>query len=324
MLINFLFFLFAFLLLELSYFAIARKFEIVDRPNSRSSHQQVTIRGGGVIFPIAALFFVSYTSIDGVLLSCGICIISILSFVDDVQNIDSKLRLLLQGLAVAVMSYPIIQGFNWYWLPFFFILVLGVINAYNFMDGINGITVMYSLVSVGTLYCINKEIVILESNVFFLSILASLVVFAFFNVRKKAVCFAGDVGSISIAFIICYLLIKLVLATNWMWWILLLGVYGVDTVFTIICRIFRKESLMQAHRSHFYQYLANETGMGQLKVSLLYAIIQLMLNLTVVFSYLHDIQWLSLATLFVFINIYSIFRFRLEGSKRLFVSYNPD
>ncbi|MFZ6024762.1 MAG: hypothetical protein ACOYVG_09975 [Bacteroidota bacterium] len=324
MLINFLFFLFAYLLLELSYFAIARKFEIVDKPNIRSSHQQVTIRGGGVLFPIAALFFISYTSFDGVLLSCGICTISILSFVDDVRSIDSKLRLLLQGLAVAFMLYPIIKGINLYWVPFFFILILGVINAYNFMDGINGITVMYSLVSIGTLYYINKDIFILESNTFFLSVIASLVVFAFFNVRKKAICFAGDVGSISIAFIICYLLIKLVWATNWPCWILLLGVYGIDTVFTIICRIFRKEPLMQAHRSHFYQYLANETGMGQLKVSLLYAVTQLLLNLTVIFSYLHDIQWLSSVTLFGFLIIYSIFRFQFEGSKRLFDSYNPD
>lgn len=324
MLINFLLFLGGYLLIQLFYFFLAKKYSIVDRPNARSSHQSITIRGGGIVFPIAALLFLSFSNIDYVLFGLGLIAISILSFIDDVRNIDSKLRLVVQGLAVAAMVYPFLKTMDWYCFPILLVLVIGVINAYNFMDGINGITVLYSIVCMGTLYWINRQIVVLQSIDFFLSILAALLVFAFFNVRKRARCFAGDVGSVSMAFILCFLLIKLVVVTQWYGWILLLGVYGVDSVFTIVCRIFRKEPLMQAHRSHFYQYLANEVGIGHLAVSFLYGSLQLLMNFVVVYSFLQTSPLVAFVTLFAFLIIYTIFRFRLEGRKRLFVSYNPE
>jgi UDP-N-acetylmuramyl pentapeptide phosphotransferase/UDP-N-acetylglucosamine-1-phosphate transferase len=192
------------------------------------------------------------------------------------------------------------------------------------MDGINGITVLYSLVAIGTFFYVDKYIVDFHQDYFLIAILSALVVFAFFNFRKKAICFAGDVGSVSIAFIICYLLLKLFTNTEFVYWIFLLGIYGLDTLFTIICRIFRQEPLTQAHRSHFYQYLANEAGWGHLKVSILYGFIQLGLNFVLIGSYINMKPMLVIVTFVVILIIYSIFRLRLEGFKRLFVSYNPD
>ncbi|MBW0161476.1 MAG: UDP-GlcNAc--UDP-phosphate GlcNAc-1-phosphate transferase [Sediminibacterium sp.] len=258
------------------------------------------------------------------ILIASLLLIAILSFIDDTSHVDSKIRLVLQSVAVGSILYLVTPQFSLLLLLFLFILITGVINAYNFMDGINGITVLYSLVTLGSMYWVQQSIPAFLSDYLFIALLTALLVFSFFNVRKKAACFSGDVGSVSLAFIFCFLLLKMSIVTDFGWWILFLGVYGVDTVFTIVCRIFRKEPLMQAHRSHFYQYLANEAGWTHIQVSILFAIVQLVLNISVVYSYTTGQIWVSLAALFAFVIIYTIFRLRLEGHKRLFVTYNPD
>ncbi|MFN3667559.1 MAG: UDP-GlcNAc--UDP-phosphate GlcNAc-1-phosphate transferase [Sediminibacterium sp.] len=310
--------------IEWFYFGIAKRFSIVDKPNARSSHDIVTIRGGGIIFPLAILVGLLYEQPIQWILIASLLLIAMLSFIDDTSHVDSKIRLVLQSVAVGSILYLVAPQFSLLLLLFLFILITGVINAYNFMDGINGITVLYSLVTLGSMYWVQQSIPAFLSDYLFIALLTALLVFGFFNVRKKAACFSGDVGSVSLAFIFCFLLLKMSIVTDFGWWILFLSVYGVDTVFTIVCRIFRKEPLMQAHRSHFYQYLANEAGWTHIQVSILFAIVQLVLNISVVYSYTTGQIWVSLAALFAFLIIYTIFRLRLEGHKRLFVTYNPD
>lgn len=309
---------------EFVYFKIAEQYAIVDKPNARSSHQHITIRGGGIIFPIAVLIGLPWDSYTDIILGISLLLIALLSFIDDIRNIDSKLRLLIQSVAVAGMLLSVYDSFSWVWLFILFVLVTGIINAYNFMDGINGITVLYSLVTLSSIYVVSRYVGSTIPDLLFLSLFTSLLVFAFFNLRKKAKCFSGDVGAVTLAFIFCYLILNLSVTSGSGWWILFLGVYGIDAVFTIVCRIFRKESLLEAHRSHFYQYLANEAGWSHIKVSLLFAFTQLILNIVVIYAYFKQSEWLAAATLFGFLTIYSIFRFRLEGHKRLFVTYNPD
>lgn len=309
---------------EFAYFKIAEHYAIVDKPNARSSHKHITIRGGGVIFPIAVLIGLPWHSITDIILGISLLLIALLSFTDDIRNIDSKLRLLIQSVAVAGMLFSVYESFSWGWLFVLFVLVTGIVNAYNFMDGINGITVLYSFVTLTSIYVVSKEVGSAIPDFLFLSMVTSLIVFAFFNFRRKAKCFSGDVGAVTLAFIFCYLIIALSVSTGWGWWIFFLGVYGIDAVFTIVCRIFRKESLLEAHRSHFYQYLANEAGWSHIKISLVFAFTQLILNLAVIYAYFNQAQWVAVTTLFGFLTIYSIFRLRLEGSKRLFVTYNPD
>ncbi|MFN3666213.1 MAG: MraY family glycosyltransferase [Sediminibacterium sp.] len=308
-------------LVEILYFQIARKFNIVDKPNERSSHNIVTIRGGGVVFPISFIITTLFFSEVDILFSLCLVTLSTASFVDDIVSLNSKVRLVIQMAAVIGLLYSTLTTQSWYIAIVFFILITGIINAYNFMDGINGITVLYSLVTLASIYWVKETVQGFLSEYLFMSILSSLMVFGFLNLRKKALCFSGDVGSISLAFIFCFLLIKMVLLTNFGWWILFLGIYGIDTVFTIICRIFRKESILQAHRSHFYQYLANEAGLTHIQVSLLYAIAQLSLNAIVIYSYYNNQMWPALISLFLFLSIYIIFRLRFEGYKRLFVTY---
>ena len=134
------------------YLHIARKKQILDLPNHRSSHQQITIRGGGIVVPIAILIFWSvYQQYHFFVL--GTLLISGISFVDDIKPLPSRVRLLIHFLAVSLLFFQLdLWEFQWFILPVAFVLVIGWINAMNFMDGINGITVAYSLVTAGTLW----------------------------------------------------------------------------------------------------------------------------------------------------------------------------
>ncbi len=309
-----------FLLIELLYFRIADKFNIIDKPNERSSHSRVTLRGAGVIFPIAFLItFLSFNNYQNYwALIIGTIGISTISFLDDVITLKNKYRLLVHFGSVALLLYQL-DLFNThplYLIPAF-ILVVGVINAYNFMDGINGIHVMYSIVVVGTLCLISEQQTLLLPTDVFIGLLSSLIVFAFFNFRKKAKCFSGDVGSISIAFIVSFLIIKLIINTEDFKWILLLGVYGIDSVGTIVLRLIRKENIFVAHRSHFYQFLANDKKVSHITVSLVYAIIQLIYNGILLYTSLYYIIFFSLCL----IVIYILLRLKFEGYQRLFVKY---
>ena len=264
-------------LVLLAYFKLADKYNIIDKPNGRSSHSNITIRGGGILFPIAILIWSFTTGIFN-FFTIGLILISVISFVDDCKPLSNKIRLSIHFISIfLLMSELGLMNFHISYLFFGFLFIGGWINAYNFMDGINGITVLYSLSVLLACFYINSQISFVDKSLLEYTAI-SLVVFGFFNVRKKAEVFAGDVGSVSLAFIIAFIIISLVLETlNWQY-ILLVSVYGVETLITIIQRLLKKENIFKAHRSHLYQYLANEVKWPQLKVSFIFAIIQLLLN----------------------------------------------
>ncbi len=321
MLASFLLFFICFVIIELLYFRIAGRNNIVDKPNHRSSHTTVTIRGGGIIIPIGFLvaFALEFSS-DWLYLALGLAAIAAVSFLDDIRTVDSKIRLLVHLGAIALLLWNHLPLAPSLLVAFLFVLFIGIINVYNFMDGINGITGLYSIVTIGTLYWVHLYIQPYMPPVFFVSVLAALTVFAYFNVRKNARCFAGDVGSISIAFIICALLMLVHIATGSIAWIALIGVYGIDGGFTLFCRVVRKENVLTAHRSHFYQFLANEKKLPQVLVSSLYAVIQLIINIVLLLVY--DTQpGMIIIILFAFFVIYVTFRIRFEGKNRLFNKY---
>ena len=157
------------------------------------------------------------------------------------------------------------------------IVCVGIINAYNFMDGINGITGAYSLAVLIPLAVLNVHYSFVDSALIFVTAL-SVLVFCFFNFRKRARCFAGDVGSVGIAFIILFILGRLIAATGDVQYLLLLGVYGIDTVLTIIHRILLHEHLGEAHRKHAYQLMANELHIPHTSVSFFYFALQLIVS----------------------------------------------
>ena len=280
------FLLISFVMFEV-YFIIANHYNIIDKPNQRSSHTVLTIRGAGLVFPIiifATLLFNVFTKNAGVYLIkepiqfwIALLVLSAISFYDDVKSLSPKFRMLIQMITVASVVF---SSDTVIWQSLLaLILIIGVINAYNFMDGINGITALYSLVAVITaLIMLELDYQLVIGSEIWWALGAALVVFSFYNVRKRARCFSGDVGAVSVAFILSYWIYGLVIANDNLIYVLFLGVYGLDSVATIALRLYRKENILEAHRSHLYQLLANEKGWSHVKVSSIYALTQAVLN----------------------------------------------
>jgi UDP-GlcNAc:undecaprenyl-phosphate/decaprenyl-phosphate GlcNAc-1-phosphate transferase len=313
----FLLILIALLCLELAYFKIADHFNIIDKPNSRSSHTAITLRGGGIIFILAGLMFNVIAGFVYPFFILGLFAIGTISFLDDVLTLNNKVRLAIHLLSVLLLFYQWqLFALPWYWLIVAGIFVIGTINAYNFMDGINGITGGYSLVTISSLYYINNQVISFTSNDLLLIVGLSLLVFNFFNFRTKAKCFAGDVGSVSIAFIIVFLIGQLILKSENFVYILLLLFYGLDTATTVFFRKIRKENIFEAHRSHFYQYLANQLKWNHLVVSGLYMLVQLLINGISVFV-VSDSIFAALLLTFVSTILFLVSRFMVEGKERL-------
>ncbi|MGJ1535272.1 MraY family glycosyltransferase [Sphingobacterium multivorum] len=288
--------------LELLYFKVANRFNIIDKPNQRSSHSTITLRGGGIVFYFGALAYFIWSGFQFPWFFLGLTMMTIVSFLDDVFTLSNKIRLLVHFSSVLLMAYQLnVFAMPWYFLIITFIIVVGVINAYNFMDGINGITACYSLAVGGLLMLVNKQLDFIPQELLVFTLLGVLV-FTFFNFRKKAKCFAGDVGSVAIAYILLFALGALILKTGNLIYILFLSIYGIDAVWTILRRLTLKENIFEAHRSHLYQYMGNEAGINKLLISFLYGVSQFGIGLAVIeFSNKsYDIQiYFSLGLLFV-------------------------
>lgn len=277
--INFVIILFLLIVSELIYFRIADKFNIIDKPNMRSSHTHITLRGGGIIFLIGAWLYAAFYGISYPWFMLGLTIITVISFIDDIHSVPNKYRLVAQFISMFLMfmNLGIVNIESWWIIIIALIVCVGIINAYNFMDGINGITGGYSLAVLIPLMSVNQKENFVDNNFLIVSTL-SVLVFCFFNFRKKAKCFAGDVGAVCIAFIILFALGKLILQTNDITYLMFLGLYGVDTVLTIVHRIMLHENLGEAHRKHAYQLMANELKIPHVAVSSIYMIFQLLVS----------------------------------------------
>ncbi len=306
------------LICEIVYFRIARRFHIGDNVTSRSSHKTFCLTGGGIIYIISAIiYYIHYQSalpIHYGAMLIGALALAAISFADDINNISPYVRLIVQTIVVSlVFSYILECG---YIDIYILVLVCGVglINAYNFMDGINGIMAGYTLVTLGTLlYCYATMTNTPESTFAFiiLLILASLI-FAFFNFRKKAVCFSGDVGSIVIGFFILFLSVELIFARNDATSIVFLAVYGIDTVYTIFQRLFMGENIFLSHRHHLYQVFTNQWQITHYKVSAGYALTQLAINI-IYFIVPEAYKW---SYVIIIVILLSVFYFIAKRSPR--------
>jgi UDP-N-acetylmuramyl pentapeptide phosphotransferase/UDP-N-acetylglucosamine-1-phosphate transferase len=279
---------------ELFYFKIADKCNIIDKPNERSSHSRITLRGGGIIFYFGALAYFVSNEWEYPWFMLALTLITFISFVDDIRSTSQGLRLVFHFSAMALLFYQWgLFSLSWWWIIIALIVCTGIINAYNFMDGINGITGGYSLVVLGGLAYINASIVPFVEPVFIYTVLCGVLVFCFFNFRKKAKCFAGDVGSVSIAFILLFLIGKLIIQTGDFSWIILLSVYGVDSVLTIIHRLMLHENIGLPHRKHMYQLMANELKMPHVVVSGIYMAVQVIVIMGYMYFLNHGYIYLS-------------------------------
>ena len=284
----------AFLLLvaELAYFKIADKCNIIDKPNERSSHTRIVLRGGGIIFTIALWIWSIWTGFPYPWMLAGVTLAAGISFVDDIHSLPDSVRLVAQFTAMFLVFQEVGLLFGGTssafgigdWLIWGLIVLAALIvavagtNIFNFMDGINGIAGGYSLAMLIPLLLLNQNYGFVDETMLVVVIL-SVLVFCLFNFRTKAKCFAGDVGSISMAMILVFCVGRLMLATGDVTWIVLFLIYGVDGMMTIFHRIMLHENLGQAHRKHAYQLMCNELKIGHVKVSLLYMCLQMAVSL---------------------------------------------
>lgn len=306
------------LICELVYIPIARHFGIGDNPTNRSSHKNFSITGGGFIFYLSAILFYIFnpeTHNDNSLRYMITCasILAIISFIDDIKDVSPWFRLIVQFIVVALTFHHIL--INGYYHVFLIILLFGVgfINAFNFMDGINGITVAFSTVTLGTLaYC--NSITPFISMELIVSLLISVGIFGIFNFHKKAICFAGDIGAIVMGFFILFLIMQLCLATSNASYVVFLIVYGIDTVYTIFQRLFMGENIFLPHRRHLYQVFANQWKIPHFAVSLGYAMTQLSINI-IYFFIPEEFQWSYVILVTILLSIFYFLAKRAPKSR---------
>ena len=305
--ITYIFIFILLLIAELIYFRIADAFNIIDKPNERSSHTTIVLRGGGIIFLIGAWVWSAFFGFSYPWFLAGLTLVAGVSFVDDIRSLPDSVRLLAQFAAAAMAFYQlgILHWSMWWMVLVALVVYVGATNVINFMDGINGITAGYALAVLVPLALVNVNYSFLNINdcqlfinyslissdgVFvnqslIIATIIAAIVFCIFNFRPKgkAKCFAGDVGSIGIAFIMLFLLGNVIIKTQDVTWLIFLLVYGVDGCLTIVHRIMLHENLGEAHRKHAYQIMANELKIGHVKVTLLYMALQLAVSLGFVF-----------------------------------------
>lgn len=283
------------LAIELLYFRLADKCNIIDKPNERSSHSSIVLRGGGIIFTLGLWIWAAFFGLTYPWFLVAVTLVAGVSFVDDIRSLPDSVRLVTQFVAMGLTLYELycipgqfLENAPWWMLSAFvvmgLIIFVGASNIINFMDGINGITGGYALASFVPLYLLNREMGFVEESLLVTMVLAD-VVFCLFNFRPKgrAKCFAGDVGSIGIAFILLFLIGRLVMQTGDVTYLIFLLVYGVDGCLTIVHRIMLHENLGEAHRKHAFQLMANELHVGHVTVSLLYMGLQLAVSMGFIF-----------------------------------------
>ena len=269
---------------ELVYFKIADKCNIIDKPNERSSHTRVVLRGGGIIFAIGLWIWSIWSGFQYPWMLAGVTLAAGVSFIDDIHSLPDSLRLVVQFASMFLVFYEIglLHWDMWWIVPIALIAAVGGTNIFNFMDGVNGITGGYSLAMLIPLMLRNQKYGFIDETMLVVAIL-SVLVFCLFNFRTKAKCFAGDVGSIGMAMILVFCLGRLMFVTGDITWIVLFLIYGVDGCLTICHRIMLHENLGQAHRKHAYQLMANELHIPHVIVSTIYMVLQLAVSLIAIY-----------------------------------------
>jgi UDP-N-acetylmuramyl pentapeptide phosphotransferase/UDP-N-acetylglucosamine-1-phosphate transferase len=298
------------------YFIIADHYNIIDKPNERSSHSHLTIRGGGILFPAAGLIWFLLYGFNEPWIIIAMLLLAIISFLDDILTLSSRIRILTHFAAVSLLFWQLhVYGLPWYITTLAYLFTIGWINAFNFMDGINGITAFYSLVALSSFAFINMSLDFVPTQLMIILMFSALI-FSFYNARVRAITFAGDVGSVTMAFLLAWFMISLIIKTERVEYILFFAIYGLDSAFTIFFRLLRHENIFVAHRTHLFQYLSNEIKLPQILVSSVYSVLQLIINLMTMFLIENDHMNLMtfISILFVLSLVYLLIRYLILNS----------
>ena len=240
------------------------------RPNARSSHKTPTSQGGGIAVILSTLLLAVLSlhlhkppieqSIGLPLVFSATILLAFVGAVDDMRVLAVGPRLALQGLAVAIVvaALPthlrILPIIPW-WIERACFLLCGVwfVNLVNFMDGIDWMTVAEMVpLTAGLAFFGSLGFLPTEATILSAALCGALVGFAPFN-KPVAALFLGDVGSLPIGLLVGWLL-ALFAENGHLAAALLLPLYYIaDSGVTLLRRLCKGESILQAHRRHFYQ-----------------------------------------------------------------------
>ena len=265
-------------------FLYGPRWGLMDVANGRSSHCGAIPTGAGIGLPLACTFMGLYLSIPWIIW-LPVVSVSLFSLVGDRVELSVKIRLIVQILCALMIClgwfYP--QGHTSILLLIFFIFfITGTANIYNFMDGINGIaglTALLGFIFLGIWavhHHLNPDFVLI--NIVLAGASAGFLVFNF----PKARVFMGDVGSIFIGFFFAVQIIQMSESiSDFICLASFLLPFYLDEVTTMAIRLKNRENITKAHRTHMYQLLANELKIPQWKITLGFALFQVLVGLIV-------------------------------------------
>src|SRR5690606_4464739 len=277
------------------YFRIARHLRIVE-PTGDPGLAPI-VRGGGIVFVLALLCWFAMYRLSFPWFMIGAMLVAAVSYLHDLRRLSPFPRLAVQFIAFCMIMWQtgMFASEPWWMLALILVVGVGTLNAFSFMDGINGMTGVYSLVNLFTFYYVNNHILHFGHTSLIVFMIVAVVVFLYFNFREKARCLTGDVGSVTMGFVQMFLLLQLIADTGSYKWVLMFLVYGLDASATIVHRLWRRENIFAAHHKHLYQYLARYLQASPLPVSLAYGFLQLLVNLFLVGSLINASIWDSIA-----------------------------
>lgn len=302
-----------FIIFTLMYIRIAHFYKIYDHPVGRSSHLNRTITGFG-IFVMFGLFIYSiafpYTLKSFFII--GLMMIGTISYIDDLVFVKHFIRLIFQIFALTLMAIELPFNYmmdfeKWPLIIAMVILGIGVLNAFNFMDGINGMLGLNSLVILLSFLWLNSNSVDIMGNEitfirneFLYTYIIGVSIFLGLNLRRKAVVFAGDTGSITIAFIIFYLMLNLIFKTGNYAYLLLFSIFGIDAGLTVIFKLLLRENIFVPHRDFLFKKLVHVGKYKHVNIAIIYAALQALVNIIVIALPLQGRLSAQLSILFIF------------------------
>ncbi|MCM1320192.1 MAG: hypothetical protein NC217_07400 [Muribaculaceae bacterium] len=312
------------LAIELIYIPLARKNRWSTERNRREDSHPVTVIGGGIIFYISMVIWCLALGIiyNQVYLwsnfIVGITMLAACSFADDILQLKVWIRLVVQFVAVTFLGLQC-GAFNQEWYIWLMLLLctVGFVNGYNFMDGINGITAAYSIAVLGLFLYVDMTGTQFVPGSMIAMAIISVIIFAFFNFRKRPVVFAGDVGSITMGYIVATVLIYYILQTHTLTALIMVSVYGVDTFMTVVRRASEGENIFKPHRKHIYQLLNYVWRCSQLRIAVGYALLQLGISIGYLYMRTNEEQIIYCAAVLICLTgLYFILMMASENKRR--------
>lgn len=269
---------------------LTRRFDVLDVPNSRSSHSSPTPRGGGLGIFLAASIGLLLAWWLGLPLphplvgpALGCLFICAVSAIDDLRPLRAAVRLGVHVVGVSI-AIAVIQPSGWLRFPFvgtvllgsyvwacWLVIGIGLVNAYNFMDGIDGIAGSQGVVASLGWAAIGYVLGDLGATVVGLTLAAACAAFLKFN-WSPAKIFLGDVGSTFLGY--CFFVLPLWTTQRdpraLLYGLLFLWPFVCDSSITLALRALRRKNIFEAHREHLYQRLVIR-GWSHRRVALCYA-----------------------------------------------------